>query len=344
MTARTPAEHWVCCVLAAGLQLAFRRCSRARRLAAAPFPARGPWRRGRCAAAGNARARVCDGGLTLRWNGDSLYWFSALSGKSLTPLRTEVQNSLEITDVWVEPGTRDVSMISWNAATSSLYFGFGSPDEDSVQFINPTEEAGSGLDPAGTKDCKGAAAAMFVPRKPLSIACSRANSGDCWVSGEKNLLLFHGPRNPIQNYRDCSNSLVFSPPGPALRALHVLTDASNYEKYDYVGVGDGGAFFTGGRDPVLAMPPLNLPPYIGPVVPGGMRPAVPFTAATMTKPGVALVGGAGGYVGRIANPGTGYVATPIALGTTDDVSDLTVVRDHLLVTTKGGQLFDLAVP
>lgn len=272
-----------------------------------------------------------------------LYWFSQLSGKSLTPLRAEVRNSLEITDVWVEPGTRDVSMISWNAATSSLYFGFGSPDEDSVQFINPVEEAGSGLDPSGTKDCKTMAAAAFVPRKPLSIACSRANNGDCWVVGEKGMIVAHGPRNPIQNYRDCSGSLAFNPPNPSLRAVHVLTDASNYEKYEYFVVGDGGLFIIGSRDPALAFPPL-IGPYSGPVVPGGMRPAIPFTAAAMAKSGVALVGGVGGYGGRIANPGAGYMTTPVALGTTDDVSDLTVVRDHLLATTKSGQLFDVPVP
>jgi hypothetical protein len=284
---------------------------------------------------------VGDQGTVLRWNGDSLYWFSQLSDRASMPLRADVQSNIEVTDVWVDPGTRDVTMVGWNPATSSLYFGFASPDGDTALFVNPVEEATSGLAPSGTRDCKAMPTSMFVPRKPLSIACSRAGSGECWVVGERGLVLFHGPRNPTQNYRECSGSVpLTTPPNGAYRAVHVLTDPANFEKYEFFGLGDGGALFNGSREVIV---PPN-PTYFGPAAPMWTRPPVTFTAAAMARPGVALGGGSGGYLGRISNPGMGYTAMPIALNTTEDISDLAVVRDHLLIVTKGGRLLDVPVP
>lgn len=274
---------------------------------------------------------VGDQGTVLRWNGDVLYWFSQLSSKYPATLPTDVQRSLDVTDVWVEPGTRDVTLVAWNPGTSALYFGFGTPNDDFVQVINPAEESNSGVD----------ILTGFVPRKPLAIACSRAGGGECWAVGEKGLALAHRMRSPLTGYKDASaGASTNNPPSPTFRAVNVFTDPGNPEQYELYGFGDGGAFFAGSRQVFgTTVVPAS------PTGPSWMRPAVNFTASAQAKPAMALVGGSGGYLARVSNPNAmGYSAQQIAVDTKEDISDLAIVREHFLILTKGGQLLDIPVP
>lgn len=277
---------------------------------------------------------VGEAGAVFRWDGTKLERINPLYLGN-QPFLESVVTKLEITDVWVEPGLPDVVFAAWTP-NDQLYFGYGRQGNSVVSFVNALGDTNLSGD-----------VRLSPPPRPVAVSCSLELSHCFWV-GDRGLLIAWRGKDTKRGYiNHTMKTDSWTPKNPSFTAVNVFPDPSNREQYELFGVGNDGALFQGPRQ-VFDFGGMTTVVESNPTQPSWVLPKIQFTTVTQrdlaqTPGGGVLVGGAGGFVGKMSSAIMGNVQT-IPVGAQDEIANMMVVQRKLLILTKSGQIFDAAIP